>query len=107
MFSRLQRYIIRELLSPRPVVADLFVKYYSRFQRAPKKVDQKTSITRSLERLIEQGVVVAHGIKTKEKFFIEKVRLTPRGRTQAKKLFAQPQLPFTIKRQRNANSKKS
>ncbi|MFA5030813.1 MAG: hypothetical protein WC495_04445 [Patescibacteria group bacterium] len=107
MFSRLQRYIIRELLSPRPVVADVFVKYYSRFQRAPKKQDQKTSITRSLERLIEQGMIVAQGIKTKEKFFIEKVRLTPQGRKHAKKLFAQPQLPFIIKRSYNGHSKKS
>ncbi|MFA5030300.1 MAG: hypothetical protein WC495_01800 [Patescibacteria group bacterium] len=107
MFSRLQRYIIRELLSPRPVVADVFVKYYSRFQHPPKKADQQTSITRSLERLIEQGMIIALGRKTKEKFFIEKVRLTPLGRTRAKKLFAQPQLPFIIKHTHHGHSKKS
>ena len=42
--------------------------------------------TKALERLIDRGLFVGYGIRTKEKWFIQAVRLTPEGRRVARRL---------------------
>lgn len=42
--------------------------------------------TKALERLIGRGLLVGYGIRTKEKWFIQAVRLTPEGRRIARRL---------------------
>ncbi len=88
--SALQRYILREcyqskqkLISRQP-----FTKFY------PPKTSTTTvinSITASLERLIDKGLMIGFGRRTPEKWFIENVRLTPLGRRIAKQTFGQQQ----------------
>lgn len=43
-------------------------------------------ITKAIERLIDRGLLVGYGIRTKEKWFIQAVRLTPEGRRIARRL---------------------
>ncbi len=43
-------------------------------------------ITRSLERLIDKGLLVGYGVRTPQKWYIKEIRLTPLGRKAARKL---------------------
>lgn len=59
------------------------------------------SITVSLDRLIKKGLLVGFGEITKEKVYIDKIRLTRLGREIAKKLLGeQKSLPLKIKKQK-------
>ncbi len=52
-------------------------------------------ITRSLERLIDKGLLVGYGLRTPQKWYIKEIRLTSLGRKAAKKLRGeQSRLPF-------------
>lgn len=48
--------------------------------------DAQNIITKTLERMIDNGVLVGYGVRTSQKWYIHEVRLTPEGRTLAKKL---------------------
>jgi hypothetical protein len=95
--STLQKYILKEILfSKKPRVdRKIFNKFYSK-QKNPPKADIRTNIiTKSIERLIDKGLIVGFGEKTQHKLFIDKVRLTPQGRKTAQLLLGrQEQLPF-------------
>lgn len=65
-----------------------------------KKENYKNIVTVSLERLIERGILIGYGIKTKDKLFINKIKLTPLGRKEAGIILRlkQPALPLSRKR---------
>lgn len=92
--SALQRYILRECYQSRQklISRQPFAKYY------PPKTPKTTvinSITASLERLIDKGLMIGFGRRTPEKWFIDNVRLTPLGRKTAKQLLGtQQKLPL-------------
>lgn len=96
MLSPLQQYIVRQLLRKGASHPRQFCLYYQRYPKKTSREDQLTSIARSVDRLIERGLVTGWGRKTKEKWFIEKVKLTPAGLKKAKILRLQ-QLPFILK----------
>lgn len=99
MPSALQKFILKDLYISRRAAPEQFQNYYNKQSNPPKQQDQQTSITRSLERLIDAGYVTGKGRRTKEKWFFDEVGLTPEGRRQAKRLFEQPRLPlFTRKK---------
>lgn len=52
-------------------------------------------ITRSLERLIDKGLLVGYGVRTPEKWYIKEIRLTSLGRKVVKKFHGeQTKLPI-------------
>lgn len=52
-------------------------------------------VTKSLERMIDRGLLVGYGVRTPEKWYIKEIRLTPLGRRVSKKLRGeQARLPF-------------
>lgn len=88
--SALQRYILRECYQSRQklISRQPFAKHY------PPKTPKTTvinSITASLERLIDKGLMIGFGRRTPEKWFIDNVRLTPLGRRVARQTFGQQQ----------------
>lgn len=90
--SALQRFILRECYQyPKTrVPRQPFTSFYP-----PMRSSKTDSVTVSLERLIDRGLLVGFGRRTPRKWFIEQVGLTPVGRSVAKKLFGQQQhLPF-------------
>lgn len=97
--SDLQRYILLEAYQSNSEIGKARIgQFYSRRQAAPKPKDLVTIITRSVERLIERDLAVGFGKRTKEKWFIERVRLTPAGRRAARGLMGrQQQLPLHLK----------
>lgn len=96
MLSQLQQYILRQLLRKGSLHPRFLKQFYQSLSKKPSSEDQLTSIARSIDRLIERGYVVGWGKKTKEKWFVEKVKLTPQGLLYAKKIRLQP-LPFILK----------
>jgi hypothetical protein len=98
--SKLQKYILLQCFERKYSKLDRtnLVDFYNSSKSKIKKQSQINSITVSLERLIKKGLLVGFGEITKEKVFIEKVRLTCLGREVAKKLLGeQRKLPLKIK----------
>ena len=89
--SALQKFILKLVYARGPrCTRTLFLAFY----KQPTDADVKI-ITRSIERLIEKGLLIGFGHKTAEKWFTETVTLTPTGRAAAKSLFGKQQrLPF-------------
>jgi hypothetical protein len=88
--SSLQRAILTECLEEGRGRLDRrrFGLFYQ--ERKTPKSPQKI-ITQSLERLIEREFLVGYGIRTPHKWFIQQVRLTPKGRKTARKLLGEQQ----------------
>lgn len=88
--SALQKHIVREcygVQKPR-LVRSAFTRFY---KTAKLSHVQTETITKSLERLIEKGLMIGYGRRTPEKWFIDEVALTPIGRKTAKALLGQQQ----------------
>ena len=99
--SLLQKFILRAcyLTPPRAVGRGGFAKFYEMQKVKPKPGDVVNIITKSLESLIDRGMMVGYGVRTQEKWYIKEVKLTPVGRKVARKLLGeQVQLPFKLKR---------
>lgn len=92
--SSLQRYIILECFPVRGKIGRaIFTEFYKGIEKKSK--DIVDTITKTLERLIDNGLMVGYGLRTPKKWFIKEVRLTPLGRRIAKKLQGEQQiLPF-------------
>ena len=92
--SALQRHILRESYQSKSklVPRSMFRSFYRK--HSPSE-DFSDSVTRSLERLIDKGLLIGFGRRTPQKWFIESVRLTPLGRKIGKQtLGQQQQLPL-------------
>jgi hypothetical protein len=90
--SALQKYILKECYQfPKARVPRLpFTRFYARSTNP-----DADSITVSLERLIDRGLLIGFGRRTPKKWFIEEVKLTPLGRRTARASFGkQQQLPL-------------
>ncbi|MBI5254371.1 hypothetical protein HY932_01155 [Candidatus Falkowbacteria bacterium] len=95
--SRLQQYILLQaLLRPaQKINRDIFLNFYKKAGREIKPSMQTKIITRSLERLIDKELMVGYGVRTPHKWFIKEVRLTTKGKVEAKRLLGeQMALPF-------------
>ena len=92
--SPLQRFILRECYQDRRrrLPRQRLTGFYKRPRPTATMVD---SITKSLENLIDKGLMIGYGRRTPKKWFIEEVALTPSGRRAGKQLLGQQQtLPF-------------
>lgn len=100
--SSLQKYILRECYGTRGVYGrGRLVSFYTKLKPAPKKEDQQNTITKSLERLIDKELMIGYGRRTPHKWFIDQIKLTPKGRRTARKLLGEQQvLPLGLKKLR-------
>ncbi|MFA5135152.1 MAG: hypothetical protein WC505_05225 [Patescibacteria group bacterium] len=94
--SGLQKYILLNVLGSRGVFTrKQLSQYYGKLKEKPTPEDQQGIITRSLERLIDKGLLIGYGRRTPQKWFIDEVRLTSAGKRTARKLIGEQQsLPF-------------
>jgi len=101
MLSRLQQFIVEECLgrggSCSRVVID---KNYEFSKSKAQKENFKKIITQSIERLIDRGFLVGYGMKTQEKFFITKIRLTSSGRRAANESRKSKQKKLPLRKRR-------
>lgn len=97
--SPLQKYILRNCYSKQLQISRIgFAKYYEKQRTRPSKSHIVNIITKSLESLIDKGLMVGFGERTTHKWYIKEVKLTARGRRLAKKLLGEQQsLPLKLK----------
>lgn len=92
--SALQRYILRECYQSRKtrITRSPLIRFYKTTKPTKSMTD---SLTQSLERLINDGLMIGYGRRTPDKWFIEEVKLTPLGRKTARRLLGvQERLPL-------------
>ena len=66
-----------------------FQAFYEGKEARPK--DVVGTVTKTLERLIDKGLLTGLGVRTPKKWYIKEVRLTPLGRRMAKRLQGEQQ----------------
>ncbi|MBI5621522.1 hypothetical protein HY933_01495 [Candidatus Falkowbacteria bacterium] len=90
--SILQKYILRQCyLEGKKLNRSRLTAFYSNQKVKPRGSDQVEIVTKSLERLIEKGLLVGYGVRTPRKWFIQEVRLTRPGQRAARELLGQQQ----------------
>jgi hypothetical protein len=97
--SQLQKYIILQSFDAKNKLdRKVLLNFYNVSKKKTGKEIMVNSITNSLERLIKKGLLVGFGEMTKEKIYIQKIRLTTIGKKIGKKLLGeQKRLPLNIK----------
>jgi len=101
--SNLQKFILRTILTRNQarISRSLFLQFYQGQKKVPTLSKQIKIITQSLERLIDKGLIVGFGHKTKEKYFIKEVKLTAAGKKVAKNLLGkQASLPIKLRKKK-------
>ena len=95
--STLQKYILRQSIQSRRTrfPRKEFMRFYEAMEQPPSLDDRQGGITKSLERLIDKGLMIGYGRRTPKKWFIDEIRLTPAGTKTARRLLGEQQkLPF-------------
>ncbi len=87
--SALQRFILRECYGR--ARAHIPRSVFQSFYRRSATKETTDSLTRSLERLIDKGLLIGYGRRTPKKWFIQEVQLTPLGRATARRALGQQQ----------------
>lgn len=92
-FAVLEAYTRRTAHLPRKAVH----AFYRNMPNQPSRVQDV--VTKSLESLIDRGVLIGYGRRTPKKWFIDEIKLTPRGRRIARVLLGE-QLALPLKQRR-------
>lgn len=89
--SPLQRYILIECLNAKNFLINRVKlgKFYDKQKKKPQDKLRTKIITQSLERLINKELMIGYGMRTPHKWFIKEVKLTEKGKREAKKLLGQ------------------
>jgi len=99
--SKLQKYILIQCYHYKGdrMHRDRLIKFYGKVQKSPKSEIQTKIISRSLESLMDKELMVGYGMRTPHKWFIKEIRLTIKGKNEAKKLLReQMALPLKVKK---------
>ena len=93
----LQKFILTECYNRKGrVKKKALLAFYEKQNDQPSEKDKADTITKSVESLIDKGMMVGYGVRTPKKWFIEEVRLMSKGRKLARKLLGEQQkLPLT------------
>ncbi len=90
--SELQKRILRTALS---ASRSRIARATFQFPQRSSRLHQQEILTRSLDRLVDRGLMIGYGHRTQQKWFIESIRLTPAGRRAARRLLGtQTTFPF-------------
>lgn len=97
--SKLQKYILIQAFGKqgKKISKPGLKKFYKTQKLKPKEEDLQGIITKSIERLIDKELMIGYGVRTPHKWFIQEIRLTTKGRKEAKKLLGEQQtLPLHL-----------
>lgn len=90
--SELQKYILVEVYNHNNnCKKEDLLKFYRNKKNKPGRKDQHNNVTKSLERLIDRGLLVGYGRRTPQKWFMEKIELTGNGKKTAEKILSKDQ----------------
>jgi len=98
-FSKLQKYILEKCFNHtgKFVLKLDFYSFYKISELEKNKKKFLDIIHRSLENLVAKDLIIAFGKKTKEKWFIEKVSLTSKGKNIIKDMIKNKQKKLPLK----------
>lgn len=100
--SKLQKYILLEAYATKDkLLRGKLLDYYKtkkNKKKKPNKKDQINIIHRSINRLIDRGLMIGYGKRTREKWFYTFIRLSPQGKATAKKIFLDKQQKLPLKK---------
>lgn len=98
--SRLQKFILREASGAKvKFKRNSLLKFYDKQKEPAKKEDQQQIISQSLESLIDKELIIGYGRRTPHKWFIEEIKLTAKGKRQARLLLGKQQaLPLRLRK---------
>ncbi|MEK7497099.1 MAG: hypothetical protein AAB657_04345 [Patescibacteria group bacterium] len=97
--SPLQKYILKACygIPPKIIKRGIFVHFYDEQKLRPKAGDLVNIITKSLECLINKGLLTGYGVRTPQKWYIKEVKLTVVGRRTTRRLLGEQQkLPLKV-----------
>ena len=87
ILSALQKFILKESFGEKKyLLVKGYLKFYQNQRKVSARSEQVKIISKSIDRLINKGLLVGFEEKTKEKWFIKEVKLTAVGQRLAKKL---------------------
>ena len=97
--SKLQKYILTRCYENKNVKVPKFAfyKYYSDKEVKENRLGAQVGVQGSIENLVAKDLLVAFGHKTAKKLYIDKVRLTAKGKRAAKELIKKRQRKLPIK----------
>lgn len=99
MLSKLQQFILEACVEAGGSVSRSVIdKSPDKSSSKAQKEHYKQIITQSIERLIDRGLLVGYGTKTREKLFITKIRLTPSGKKVAHEYQKRKQASLPLKK---------
>jgi len=102
--SNLQKFILLECLNTKSgrILRSRLNKFYEKTEKKPKDELVVKIITKSIERLIDKEMLIGFGERTKLRWFIKEIKLTLKGKREAKKLLGeQMKLPLIIATKRD------
>lgn len=90
--SALQKFILTESYQRKGrLKKKILLNFYDKQKEKPSEKDQVDTVTKSVESLIDKGMMVGYGVRAPTKWYIEEVRLMPKGRKVARKLLGEQQ----------------
>ncbi len=90
--SSLQKFILTACYARKgKLKKNVLLGFYEKQKEKPSEKDQVDTITKSVESLIDKGMMVGYGVRAPTKWYIEEVRLMPEGRKVARKLLGEQQ----------------
>ncbi|MDD5341324.1 MAG: hypothetical protein PHC97_02695 [Patescibacteria group bacterium] len=94
--SKLQKYILLHSFEAKNKLDRKgLLHFYNNYKDKPSQEIMVSSLTNSIERLIDKGILVGFGEMTKKKNYIQKIKLTAEGRKIGKKIIGeQKSLPL-------------
>ena len=95
--SKLQQFILEKCYSNKSSTKADFYNYYTRQYLAKNKKIVQDVVHKSLESLTIKDLIAAYGKKTAKKWFIARVKLTPRGRKIIRQIIKSRQRKLPIK----------
>jgi len=96
--SKLQKYILIKCFEKRGLTLkkeDLY-KFYGSDEVKKNLNSVQIRVAKSIDNLVEKDLAVALGRKTKKKWFVENVRLSPKGKKAAQELLLKKQKKLPI-----------
>lgn len=99
--SSLQKYILKNALqyNKSKISRNIFDKFYDNSKNPPPQKIRANIITKSIERLIDKGLIVGFGEKTQHRLFITQIQLTNKGQKTACELLGQQtKLPLKLRK---------
>ena len=97
--SKLQKFILMKCFEKKnkTEMKTNFYDYYPAKEISKNKIAVQVALQNSIENLVKKDLVVAIGHRTVKKWYVNKVRLTAKGKKKAKELVRDKQRKLPIK----------